>query len=371
MTEKIKNNESKYSDSEQEQRLPEEVTAAVKPLDDEEDNIATPEDMEEFIRSRRERREAGKKKSYIDSDDEEPPMDYEANESAMDPYLEPDPTLPKVEYKESIYLSRGCNHCPESYTPVSETELRSCCKVGSCNWMKGIRQPMEKPFDCVEVRFKNNRKEFYRLPDGIDVSDGDIVAVEGIPGHDVGIVSLTGEVCRIQMLKKKVDPESDTIKKLFRRAKVSDIERWTSAIREEENTLKKTRQIAEDLGLVMGEVFSQALGDKAGIRRYGSFLLPMDETLVLIALDLSGRPYLVYDLVPPVEKVGSLDTALFHEFFQAFCVKGGINLHVKLMAGGEIHHIFEAVFKGLARALEQAVSHDPKEKGIPSTKGIL
>ena len=251
MTEEIKNNESKYSDSEQEQRLPEEVTAAVKPLDDEEDNIATPEDMEEFIRSRRERREAGKKKSYIDSDDEEPPMDYEANESAMDPYLEPDPTLPKVEYKESIYLSRGCNHCPESYTPVSETELRSCCKVGSCNWMKGIRQPMEKPFDCVEVRFKNNRKEFYRLPDGIDVSDGDIVAVEGIPGHDVGIVSLTGEVCRIQMLKKKVDPESDTIKKLFRRAKVSDIERWTSAIREEENTLKKTRQIAEDLGLVM------------------------------------------------------------------------------------------------------------------------
>ena len=127
----------------------------------------------------------------------------------------------------------------------------------------------------------------------------------------------------------------------------------------------------EDLGLVMGEVFSQALGDKAGIRRYGSFLLPMDETLVLIALDLSGRPYLIYDLVPPVEKVGTLDTALFHEFFQAFCVKGGINLHVKLMAGGEIHHIFEAVFKGLARALEQAVSHDPKEKGIPSTKGIL
>lgn len=127
----------------------------------------------------------------------------------------------------------------------------------------------------------------------------------------------------------------------------------------------------EDLGLVMGEVFSQALGDKAGIRRYGSFLLPMDETLALIALDLSGRPYLVYDLVPPVEKVGTLDTALFHEFFQAFCVKGGINLHVKLMAGGEIHHIFEAVFKGLARALEQAVSHDPKEKGIPSTKGIL
>ena len=127
----------------------------------------------------------------------------------------------------------------------------------------------------------------------------------------------------------------------------------------------------EDLGLVLGEVFAKALGDKAGIRRYGSFLLPMDETLVLTALDLSGRPMLVYDLVPPVEKVGTLDTALFHEFFQAFCVKGGVNLHVKLLAGGEIHHIFEAVFKGLARALEQAVSIDPREKGIPSTKGIL
>lgn len=127
----------------------------------------------------------------------------------------------------------------------------------------------------------------------------------------------------------------------------------------------------EDLGLVLGSAFAEALGSKAGIRRYGSFLLPMDESLVLVALDLSGRPYLVYDLVPPVEKVGTLDTALFHEFFQAFCVKGGINLHIRLLAGGEIHHIFEAVFKGLARALEQAASPDPKEKGVPSTKGIL
>jgi len=127
----------------------------------------------------------------------------------------------------------------------------------------------------------------------------------------------------------------------------------------------------EDLGLVLGTAFAEALGNKAGIRRYGSFLLPMDETLVLVALDLSGRPYLVYDLVPPVEKVGTLDTALFHEFFQAFCVKGGINLHIKLLSGGEVHHIFEAAFKGLGRALEQAAAPDPREKGIPSTKGIL
>ena len=223
-----------------------------KKLEEElDDNIATAEEMEAFIRSRREKRNSNlKKKPEIDNE-EEIPMDLEANESAMDPYLEPDPTLPKVEYREPIYLSRGCNHCPESYVPVSETELRSCCKVGSCNWMKGIRQPMEKPFDCVEVRFKNNRKDFFRLPDGIDVNDGDVVAVEGIPGHDVGIVSLTGEVCRIQMMKKKVHPKSENIKKLFRRAKVSDIERWTTAIKEEDNTLKKTRHITEELGLVM------------------------------------------------------------------------------------------------------------------------
>lgn len=127
----------------------------------------------------------------------------------------------------------------------------------------------------------------------------------------------------------------------------------------------------EDLGLVLGEAFSRALGDKKGIRRYGNFMLPMDETLVLVALDLSGRPMLVYDLTPPTEKVGTLDTALFHEFLQAFCVKAGLNLHIRLLAGGEAHHIFEAVFKGLARALEQAVSIDPRENGIPSTKGIL
>ena len=215
------------------------------------EDAATAEEMEAFIRSRKEKRTVSHASKYEDRDPQEVPIDPLANESAMDPYLEPDPTMPKVKYEESLYLSRGCNHCPQSYVPVTETELRSCCKVGSCNWMKGVRRPMEKPFDCVEVRFKNNRKDFFRIPDGIDVSDGDVVAVEGIPGHDVGIVSLTGEVCRIQMIKKKVDPSSENIKKLFRRAKPSDIERWTAAIKEEETTLKKTRHIAEELGLVM------------------------------------------------------------------------------------------------------------------------
>ena len=127
----------------------------------------------------------------------------------------------------------------------------------------------------------------------------------------------------------------------------------------------------EDLGLGLGEVIARALGDKRGIRRYGNFLLPMDEALALIALDLSGRPYLVYDLVPPAARIRDLDTALFKEFFQALCVKSGLNLHIQLLKGTEVHHVFEAVFKGFGRALAQAVEMDPRETGIPSTKGSL
>jgi len=236
-----------------------EVEPSTVPTDatmyDDENDVATAEEMEAFIKSRREKRNNDKKKSSTDETPETNKNletdDFYANDSALDPYLEPDPVLPKVEYKETPLLWRGCNHCPASYVPVSDTEIGSCAKVNAHNWMRGIRQPMGPAFDCVEVRFKNNRKDFFRLPDGIDVTEGDVVAVEGMPGHDVGIVSLTGEVCRIQMQKKKVNPESENIRKLFRRAKASDIERWVEAIKDENNTLVHTRQIAEDLGLVM------------------------------------------------------------------------------------------------------------------------
>lgn len=127
----------------------------------------------------------------------------------------------------------------------------------------------------------------------------------------------------------------------------------------------------EDMGLALGAAINDALGDKRGIRRYGNFLLPMDETLALVALDLSGRPYLVYDVVPAVAYIKDMDTALFKEFFMALCVKAGMNLHVKMLASGETHHVFEAVFKGFARALAEAVSFDPRVKGVPSTKGVL
>lgn len=127
----------------------------------------------------------------------------------------------------------------------------------------------------------------------------------------------------------------------------------------------------EDLGLTMGEAFVQALGDKAGIRRYGNFLLPMDETLVLTALDISGRPGLYYDVTPPAPYVKDIDSRLFHEFFQAFSVKCGLNLHFKMLAAAETHHLFEAMFKGLAKALDQATTIDPRISGVLSTKGSL
>lgn len=127
----------------------------------------------------------------------------------------------------------------------------------------------------------------------------------------------------------------------------------------------------EDLGLVLGDALAKALGDKAGIRRYGNMILPMDETLVLVALDLSGRPCLVFDVKSPAPQVKDIDVRLFHEFFQALSVKAGMNLHVKMLAGEEVHHVYEAIFKGFAKALDQATAIDPRVVGVLSTKGSL
>ena len=127
----------------------------------------------------------------------------------------------------------------------------------------------------------------------------------------------------------------------------------------------------EDLGLVLGTAIAEAAGDRKGIRRYGSFLLPMDEALAEIALDLSGRPCLVYQVPMPAAQVGTVDVRLFHEFFQALCVKGGMNLHIRLLAGEEAHHCLEAIFKGFAKALDIATSIDPRIQGVLSTKGCL
>ncbi len=128
----------------------------------------------------------------------------------------------------------------------------------------------------------------------------------------------------------------------------------------------------EDVGICFGQALKEALGDRKGIRRYGSSLMPMDETLALVALDISGRPYLVYDVDLPVEIIGTYDTALTVEFLQAFTTNAGITLHVKMMAGRNAHHMVEAIFKGLAKALLEAVDINPRIADvIPSTKGML
>ncbi|MBW7896199.1 MAG: imidazoleglycerol-phosphate dehydratase HisB [Opitutaceae bacterium] len=128
----------------------------------------------------------------------------------------------------------------------------------------------------------------------------------------------------------------------------------------------------EDVGLVLGDAFKQALGEKLGIRRYGSFLLPMDESLARVVVDLSGRACLVYDAVAPTMFVRDFNIVLVKEFCRAFSNAVGCNLHVKLEYGEEPHHVAEAIFKGLARALDLATQIDPRTAGsLPSTKGSL
>src|SRR5918999_3530484 len=128
----------------------------------------------------------------------------------------------------------------------------------------------------------------------------------------------------------------------------------------------------EDVGIALGEALAEALGDKRGIRRYGDALVPMEEALAQVALDLSGRPLLVYDATFEAELIGQYDTALTEEFLQAFVRSGGVTMHVRLLAGRNAHHAVEAIFKGVARALGDAVAVDPRAPDeIPSTKGVL
>jgi imidazoleglycerol-phosphate dehydratase len=128
----------------------------------------------------------------------------------------------------------------------------------------------------------------------------------------------------------------------------------------------------EDTGIAVGQAFLKALGDKKGIARYADLHLPMDETLSRVALDISGRPFLVFKAEFPAEKIGAFDTELVREWFQAFAMNGGVTLHVETLYGDNSHHIAESCFKGLARALRKAVALDPREEGrVPSTKGTL
>ncbi len=234
------------------------------PQDDHDDYSASPEEVEAFLRDRRQQKEQQKQQHAARMEEEPANSSQEEETDGMqNPYLEADPYVPKVVYKDNPFLWRGCKGNITSYQQISKAERCSCSKLSVYDWMEGIHSPVEAPFDCVEVRFKNNRKDFYRLPLGINVTEGDLVAVDGAPGHDVGIVSLTGELCRVQMRKKKVDPKSENIKKLFRRAKISDLERWVESVKLEESTLIRARQITEELGLVMKMNDVEYQGDRS------------------------------------------------------------------------------------------------------------
>ena len=128
----------------------------------------------------------------------------------------------------------------------------------------------------------------------------------------------------------------------------------------------------EDVGIALGQAFAKALGDKKGLTRYADCLLPMDETLTRVAIDVSGRPFLVFRTAFPTERIGTFDTELVREFFQAFAGNAGLTLHVETLHGVNSHHIAESCFKGVARALKAAVAIDPRQaERVPSTKGAL
>ena len=127
----------------------------------------------------------------------------------------------------------------------------------------------------------------------------------------------------------------------------------------------------EDVGIVLGKAIKEALGDKAGIKRYGYFLLPMDETLALCAIDLSGRPFMVYDVNFTAERIGTFDTEMVREFFYAVSYGAEMNLHIKQLDGVNNHHIAEGVFKAFAKALDEATSYESRVQGVLSTKGAL
>ena len=127
----------------------------------------------------------------------------------------------------------------------------------------------------------------------------------------------------------------------------------------------------EDVGICLGQAIDRALGDRSGIRRYGHCVLPMDETLATCAIDLGGRPYWVWNAPMPAPKIGTFDSELIADFWQAVTTQGKMNLHVLVHYGRNTHHVSEAIFKGLARSLRMATERDPRNEGVPSTKGTL
>lgn len=161
-------------------------------------------------------------------------------------------------------------------------------------------------------------------------------------------------------------PFLDHMLELFARHSLIDL-----TVRAKGDRKVDDHHLVEDLGIVLGDCIDRALGDRRGIRRYGFFILPMDESLTRVALDLSGRPYLVYSIKNDRDFVGQFDIRLVEEFFRSVCNQVRMNLHILNEYGDENHHIVESVFKAFARAMRMAVERDPRDNGIPSSKGVI
>jgi cell fate regulator YaaT (PSP1 superfamily) len=171
-----------------------------------------------------------------------------------------------MDHKLHNFTTRGCGEKPKINQRNDNIYSHGCCKRDAHDWLEHISVPnKQQQFDFVEIRLKNSRKDFYKVPPKMDLMAGDIVAIEATPGHDIGIVTLSSETARLQMKKKKVDTESAEIKKVYRRARPSDIEKWISSVQNEEPVLQKTKKITRDLNLdmKMNDVEYQADGTKA------------------------------------------------------------------------------------------------------------
>lgn len=180
--------------------------------------------------------------------------------------IDEDPDLGRNYYHEPLFFTRGFRQKPTAYEPVDHKERASCSKHFVHDWLHNIKPAAGLGmWNIVEVQLKNGRKDFFMLPDGLEISEGDVVAVESNAGHDMGVVSLTGELCRIQMKKQKVSPDLSSMKKLYRRAKPSDIDKWESVIALENKTLFAARKVVSELGLSMklNDVEYQGNGTKA------------------------------------------------------------------------------------------------------------
>jgi cell fate regulator YaaT (PSP1 superfamily) len=171
-----------------------------------------------------------------------------------------------MDKEKNNFLTRGCSHKPKTHQNNDDLYSHSCCQRNAYNWLEDIVQPsIWTDFPFAEVRFKNSRKDFFVLPDGLEVKVGDIVAVEASPGHEIGIVTLTGETARLQMVKKKFNYKAKEVKKLYRRARTNDIEKWISIVNTEATSVFRSKKIANELRLSMkmNDVEYQGDGTKA------------------------------------------------------------------------------------------------------------